>query len=95
MANNVLPRIDQYSPLQVRTGRIRRRDLFNLENDYGRDEYANHIHDGQAGGNNAIDQELRGQVVRIDEGIRTGRVHRLVLQVGNPLLRIDEPNAGQ
>lgn len=81
-------------PLQIRTGRVGGGDLLDFQHYDCGYEYANDINDGQAGGDDAVDQKLCGQIVRVEERIRAGRVHGLVLQVWYALLRIDEPYAG-
>lgn len=81
-------------PLQIRTGRVWGGDLLDFQHYDCGYEYANDINDGQAGGYDAVDQELGGQIVRVEERVCAGRVHGLVLQVRYALLRIDEPYAG-
>lgn len=81
-------------PLQIRTGRVWGGDLLDFQHYDCGYEYANDINDGQAGGYDAVDQELGGQIVRVEERVCAGRVHGLVLQVRYALLWIDEPYAG-
>lgn len=80
---------------QIRTGGVRRCHFLDLQHHNGRYEDTNNIDDGQQSRNDATDQELGRNVVRVYELVRGVACVRFAFNMRYLDTVIDQPNARQ